>query len=60
MTAVTERAAVVTVPARLARRALETPERVALREKRYRIWTEVTWRRYREPVELAAPHSYTM
>jgi long-chain acyl-CoA synthetase len=54
MTAVTERAAVVTVPARIRRRALETPERVALREKRFGIWQEVTWRRYWEQVELAA------
>ena len=54
MTAVTERAAVTTVPARIRRRALETPEVVALREKRLGIWQEVSWRRYWEQVELAA------
>ena len=42
------------MPARIRRRALETPERVALREKRFGIWQEVTWRRYWEQVELAA------
>ena len=54
MTAVEERAAVATVPARVRRRALETPEVVALREKRFGIWQEVSWRRYWEQVELAA------
>ncbi|MGH3102044.1 MAG: AMP-binding protein, partial [Thermoleophilia bacterium] len=54
MTAVTERAAVATVPARVRRRALDTPEVVALREKRFGIWQEITWGRYWEQVELAA------
>ena len=56
---VTERApssarAVATVPSRIRRRALETPERVALREKRFGIWQEISWRGYWEQVELAA------
>jgi long-chain acyl-CoA synthetase len=54
MTAVTERAAIATVPSRIRRRALETPDRVALRDKRFGIWQEVTWRAYWEQVELAA------
>ena len=45
MTAVEERAAVATVPARVRRRAQETPEVVALREKDFGIWQEVSWRR---------------
>jgi long-chain acyl-CoA synthetase len=51
---VAERAAVATVPARIRDRALATPEAVALREKRFGIWQEVTWRDYWERVELAA------
>ena len=54
MSAVAERAAVATVASRIRRRALETPEAVALHEKRFGIWQEVTWRRYWEQVELAA------
>jgi long-chain acyl-CoA synthetase len=59
MTTVTERAAgrartVATVPARVRRRAQEAPDRVALREKRFGIWQEVTWRHYWDQVELAA------
>ncbi|HSK36720.1 MAG TPA: AMP-binding protein, partial [Actinomycetota bacterium] len=46
--------AVATVPSRIRRRALETPELVALREKRFGIWQEVSWRGYWEQVELAA------
>jgi long-chain acyl-CoA synthetase len=59
MTAVTERApgsarAVATVPSRVRRRALDTPDRVALRDKHFGIWQEITWRHYWEQVELAA------
>jgi long-chain acyl-CoA synthetase len=54
MTAVTERAAIATVPSRIRRRARETPDRVALRDKRFGIWQEVTWRAYWGQVELAA------
>jgi long-chain acyl-CoA synthetase len=46
--------ALATVPALVRRRALETPDAVALREKRFGIWQELTWRRYWEQVELAA------
>ncbi|HEV3462966.1 MAG TPA: AMP-binding protein, partial [Actinomycetota bacterium] len=51
---IVERAAVATVPARVRRRALDTPDGVALREKRFGIWQEVTWRAYWEQVELTA------
>ena len=54
MTAVEERARVVTVPSRIRERARQSPEAVALREKRFGIWQEVTWRDYWEQVELAA------
>jgi long-chain acyl-CoA synthetase len=54
MSIVGERAAVATVPSRIRDRALRLPEGVALREKRFGIWQEVTWRGYWEQVELAA------
>jgi long-chain acyl-CoA synthetase len=54
MSIVGERAAVVTVPSRIRDRALRIPQGVALREKRFGIWQEVTWRHYWEQVELAA------
>jgi long-chain acyl-CoA synthetase len=54
VTALGERAAVATVPSRIRRRALETPEAVALRDKRFGIWQEVTWAHYWDQVELAA------
>jgi long-chain acyl-CoA synthetase len=54
MSIVGERAAVATVPSRIRDRALRIPEAVALREKRFGIWQEVTWRHYWEQVELAA------
>ena len=54
MTTLGERTAVTTVPSRIRERALAAPERVALREKRFGIWQEVTWRDYWEQVELAA------
>jgi long-chain acyl-CoA synthetase len=54
MSIVGERAAVATVPSRIRDRALRIPEGVALREKRFGIWQEVTWRGYWEQVELAA------
>ena len=44
MTAVTERAGVATVASRVRDRALATPDTVALREKRFGIWQEITWR----------------
>jgi long-chain acyl-CoA synthetase len=54
MSIVGERAAVATVPSRIRDRGLRIPEGVALREKRFGIWQEVTWRGYWEQVELAA------
>ena len=54
MSIVGERAAVATVPSRIRDRALRIPEGVALREKRFGIWQEVSWRGYWEQVELAA------
>ena len=54
MRIVGERAAVATVASRIRGRALDTPDGVALREKRFGIWQQVTWRRYWEQVELAA------
>ncbi|HZA83715.1 MAG TPA: AMP-binding protein, partial [Actinomycetes bacterium] len=54
MSIVGERAAVATVPSRIRDRALRIPEGAALREKRFGIWQEVTWRHYWEQVELAA------
>jgi long-chain acyl-CoA synthetase len=54
MSVVGERTAVATVPSRIKDRALRIPEGVALREKRFGIWQEVTWRGYWEQVELAA------
>jgi long-chain acyl-CoA synthetase len=46
--------ATVTVPARVRRWAQEAPDRVTLREKRFGIWQEITWRDYWEQVELVA------
>ena len=54
MSVVGERIAVATVASRIRQRARQSPEAVALREKRFGIWQEVTWRNYWEQVELAA------
>ncbi|MBW1879739.1 MAG: AMP-binding protein, partial [Deltaproteobacteria bacterium] len=35
-----------TLPGRLAVHAAERPDRVALREKRFGVWQEITWSRY--------------
>ena len=43
-----------TVASLIRDRALLTPDLVALREKDYGIWQEITWRDYWEQVELAA------
>ena len=43
-----------TLPALVLQRAVETPDSVAMREKRYGIWQEITWGRYWEQVLLAA------
>jgi long-chain acyl-CoA synthetase len=53
MTTLTE-LTVATVPSRVRRRALDTPDRVALRDKRFGIWQEVTWGQYWDQVELTA------
>ena len=52
MTSVAERVTTTTVVTRVRDRAERTPDRVALREKNYGIWEEVTWARYWEQVEL--------
>ena len=43
-----------TLPALVRRRALAGPDSVAMREKRYGIWREVTWGTYWDQVELVA------
>ena len=43
-----------TVASLIRDRALSTPDLVALREKDYGIWQEITWESYWEQVELAA------
>ncbi|MFW5921143.1 MAG: AMP-binding protein [Polyangiales bacterium] len=43
-----------TLPARLAELARTRPDRVALREKRYGIWQQMTWREYHRAVSAAA------
>lgn len=43
-----------TLPALVRERALAGPESVAMREKRYGIWREITWGRYWDEVLLAA------
>jgi long-chain acyl-CoA synthetase len=47
-----ERITTSTVVTRVRERALRTPARVALREKDYGVWQEVTWAQYWEQVEL--------
>lgn len=42
------------IPARIADRARETPDVVALREKRFGIWQDITWADYWDNVELVA------
>lgn len=44
------RASADTLPALLARRAERTPRRVALREKEFGIWQEITWADYLDRV----------
>jgi long-chain acyl-CoA synthetase len=46
--------ATITIPARVRRWAQTAPDRVALREKRFGIWQQITWRDYWENVELVA------
>ena len=40
-----------TTPQLFLKRAAIHPERVAMREKHLGVWTEVTWREYRDHVE---------
>lgn len=61
MTAVVERqqspsssAVLETLPVLVRERAATTPDLVAMREKRYGIWQEITWGAYWEQVVLAA------
>ena len=46
--------ATTTIPTRVRRWAQTAPDRVALREKRFGIWQQITWRDYWEKVELVA------
>ena len=43
-----------TLPALVRERALANPDSVAMREKRYGVWREITWGAYWEQVVLAA------
>jgi long-chain acyl-CoA synthetase len=52
MTATAERVTTTTVVTRVRDRARRIPDRVAMREKDYGIWHEVTWAGYWEQVEL--------
>jgi long-chain acyl-CoA synthetase len=55
MTAVVEsRTATVTLASRVRERALATPSRVAMREKDFGIWQEVTWESYWDTVQTVA------
>ncbi len=55
MTTTAEPTTTLTTPASiLARRAVETPDRVALREKDRGLWREITWAEYWEQVEIFA------
>ena len=61
MTVVAERSrtpsaetALETLPALVRERAASTPSLVAMREKRYGIWQEITWEGYWDQVVLAA------
>jgi long-chain acyl-CoA synthetase len=46
--------AITTVPQRIRRRAASMPDTVALREKRYGIWQDITWAEYWEQTSLVA------
>jgi long-chain acyl-CoA synthetase len=50
----TRRETVPTVATRIRAHAEATPERVALREKRFGIWQDITWADYWEQIELVA------
>ncbi len=50
----TRRETVPTVATRIRDRAASTPTRVALREKRFGIWQDITWADYWEQIELVA------
>ena len=52
MTATAERLTTATVVTRVRDRARRSPDRVALREKDFGIWQEVTWSEYWDRVEL--------
>ncbi|RJL34154.1 AMP-dependent synthetase/ligase [Bailinhaonella thermotolerans] len=54
MTVTTGRTAVTTVVTRVRDRARATPDRVALREKEFGVWREVTWAEYWDHVLLTA------
>ncbi|MDV6011462.1 AMP-binding protein [Haloechinothrix sp. LS1_15] len=53
-TATVPRTTTTTIVTRVADRARDTPDQVALREKDYGIWQEVTWAGYWDSVELVA------
>lgn len=50
----TQISAAQTLPARIAQRARDTPQLVALREKNLGVWRGITWARYHEHVQLVA------
>jgi long-chain acyl-CoA synthetase len=55
VTAVAQQTAAITtttVASRIRARAAETPDRIALREKDFGIWHQVSWREYWEQAEL--------
>ena len=54
MSAATTEAPVATVPSRIKAWARSSPERIALREKRFGIWQDITWKEYWDNVELVA------
>jgi long-chain acyl-CoA synthetase len=45
---------VASVPSRIREWARRTPDKVALREKRFGIWQDITWGSYWDTVELVA------
>ncbi len=47
-------ATIPTVASRIRDWAERTPDRVALREKRFGIWQDITWAQYAEQIELVA------
>ena len=50
----------VSLPGRLALRALEHPDRLALREKRLGLWQEMSWRHYWEEVQAVGHKLHAM